>query len=291
MDDCEIRRSELAGLLADARTDAGTDPGSARLRAHVDACPACRRELEELREVWTRLPPSAAMPPPPGLRRAVLAESRAVGEPAGVPARRMWRPLRRVALSVGLGAAGAGAVVLSLGLRGSLSVTDPVATAWLALALAAGLAVVAHGLIERVLPPGVGGVLAASLATFTGYVVLSLVQPVPETVEFCRVSVLGADALSRGSLCLVYLGVAALYGGAPAGLAAWRWADRPSPWPTGLAVAAIFALLAAPFLGLHLGLEDLVLTASALLGLTVGALGGNLAGGLARRLRWPSAVG
>lgn len=286
MGDCEIRRSELAGLLTAARTDAG----SARLRAHVDACPACRRELGELREVWTRLPPSAATPPPPGLRRAVLAEARAAGERPAVPAGRMWKALRRVAVPIGLGAAGAGAVVLSLGLRGGLSVTDPVATAWLAVALAAGLAVVAHGLIERVPAPGVGGILAASLATFVGYLVLSLVQPVPETVEFCRVSVLGADALSRGSLCLIYLGVAALYGGAPAGLAGWRWADRGAPWATGLAVAAIFALLATPFLGLHLGLEELVLTASALLGLTVGVLGGNLAGGLARRLLWPGAA-
>lgn len=277
---CDVEPHRLLDLLPGRSAD---DPRAAELRDHVRGCAHCREELEALRESWTELPAAAAVSPPARLRERVLAQARAAVEAPAPEPGRSWRALRRVTLSVGLGAAGAGLVVLALGLRGHLTVTDPVAAAWFAVLLAAGLGVVSYGLAEKRTAPGLRGLLAASLATFVGYTALSLLQPLPAAVDFCRVSVLGGGDLSRGSLCLVYLGVAALYSGVPAGLSGWRWDGRRPGWSTGLAAAGLFVLLAAPFLGLQLGLADLILTVSALVGLALGALAGGLVGGLARR--------
>lgn len=285
---CDVEPHRLLDLLPERSAD---DLRTAELRNHARGCADCREELEALRESWTELAAAAAVSPPARLRERVLAQARAsVDAPAPGPGR-PWRALRRVTLSVGLGAAGAGLVVLALGLRGHLTVTDPVAAAWFAVLLAAGLGVVSYGLAEKRTAPELRGLLAASLATFVGYTALSLLQPIPAAVDFCRVSVLGGGELSRGSLCLVYLGVAALYAGVPAGLSGWRWDGRRPGWSTGLAVAGLFVLLAAPFLGLQLGLADLILTVSALVGLALGALAGGLVGGLARRRLGPRLAG
>lgn len=285
---CDVEPHRLLDLLPERSDD---DPRAAELRDHARGCAACREELEALREGWTELPDSAAVSPPAWLRERVLAEARSPAGSRAPETARSGQTLWRVALSAGLGAAGAGLVVLALGLRGDLTVTDPVAAAWLAVFLAGGLGVVGYGLAEERTGPGLRGLLAASLATFVGYTALNLLQPLPAAVDFCRVSVLGGGELSRGSLCLVYLGVAALYAGVPAGLAGWRWDGRRPGRTTGLAVAAVFAVLAAPFLGLQLGMADLILTVSAFVGLALGALGGGLVGGLARRRLGPRLAG
>lgn len=277
---CPIDPAGLVVLLSDGAT--AEESEAAELRGHVRNCGACREELDALWADWDDLPASAATPPPVRLRRRLLEEAReAVASPA-VQLARMWAGLRPVAWSLALGAAGAGLFVLGLGLRGHLTVTDPVAAAWLAVLLAAGLGVVGFGLVEEGAGSRLRGLLAASLATFVGYAGLNLLHPVPEAVDFCRVSVLGASELSTGSLCLVYLGVAALYAGAPAGLAAWRWDGRRPARGMGLTVAAVVTVLAVPFHGLQLGAANLAVVASTLLGLGLGSLTGASAGSLVR---------
>lgn len=274
---CEVEPHRLVELLGESAE--GEAPG---LRDHVRGCPSCQHELEALQGSWAGLPTSASAAPPERLRRQLLEDAREAVASPGLPLARLWDGLRRVAFSVGLGAAGAGLLVLGLGTRGHLTVTDPVAAAWLAIALAAGLGVVGYGLVADGDVPRLRGLLAASLATFVGYAGLNFLQPLPAAVDFCRVSVLGAGELSTGSLCLVYLGVAALYAGVPAGVAAWRWDGRRPAWAMGLTVAAVVIALAAPFHGLQLGAANLAVAASALLGLGLGSLVGASAGSLVR---------
>lgn len=280
---CPIDPARLVVLLSDGAS--GEESEATELRGHVRNCGACREELDALRAEWADLPTSAARPPPEPLRRRVLEEAREAAASPAVQLARMWAGLRPAARSVGLGAAGAGLLVLGLGLRGHLTVSDPVAAAWLAVLLAAGLAVLGYGLVGEGAGSGLRGLLAASLATFVGYAGLNLLQPLPATVDFCRVSILRAGELSTGSLCLIYLAVAALYAGAPAGLAAWRWDGRRPAWAMGLTVAVIVTVLAAPFHGLQLGAANLALVLSALSGLGLGALAGAAVGSVVRRRR------
>jgi hypothetical protein len=57
---CDEIRERLVDLLYDER---GTPPASPELKAHVDSCPSCRKELEELRglqgalRTWEDEPP------------------------------------------------------------------------------------------------------------------------------------------------------------------------------------------------------------------------------------------
>ncbi len=276
-DDCHVEPHRLVGLLAE-----DVDGTPDELADHVRDCGSCRRELQALRGSWEGMPSSVAVSPPEGLREQLLEEAReAVSSPV-VQLARVWSGLRRAVLAVGLGAAGAGILVFGLGFRGHLTATDPVVAAWLSVILAAGLGVIGFGLMEEGAGPGLRGLLAASLATFAGYAGLNLLHPLPQAVDFCRVSLLGAGELSTGSLCLIYLGVAALYAGAPAGLAAWRWDGHRPPWAMALLVAAVVAVLAVPFHGLQLGTANVAVTLSALLGLGAGALAGALAGSLLR---------
>lgn len=275
---CGVEPYRLVELLGESAE--GEAPG---LRDHVRSCPSCREELGALRGSWAELPASAASAPPEGFGRQLLGEARDAVASSGVPFVGVRGGLRRVAASVGLGAAGAGLLVLTLGVRGRLTVTDPVAAAWLTVLLAGALGVVGYGLMDEGVDAGLRGLLAASLASFVGYAGLNLLQPIPETVDFCRVSVLGAGELSTGSLCLIYLGLAALYAGAPAGLAVWRWDSRRPAWATGLSVATVVTVLAVPFHGLQLGADNLAFAVSALLGLGLGAIVGASAGSVVPR--------
>lgn len=283
---CDVEFYRLVELL-----DESSEGGVPELRSHVRSCPSCRQELEALQGKWEGLPASMASSPPDDIGRSLLEEAREAVASPDVPLARLWDGLRRVAFAVGLGAAGAGLLVLGLGLRGHLGVSDPVPAAWLAVGLAAGLGVIGYGLIEDGAGPRLRGLLAASLASFVGYAGLNLVQPIPAAVDFCRVSILGAGELSTGSLCLIYLGGAALYAGAPAGLAAWRWDGRRPAWAMGLTVAVVVTVLAVPFHGLQLGPGSLALAVSALLGLGLGALAGASVGSVVRRRRGARSAG
>lgn len=285
---CDRDTTHLTGLLL------GDLPPEreAELLDHARACAACAAELASLRAVWEELSAAGSLDvaPPPALRTAVLGHARAAvrpnpvatepsgtTDPEGIGAQ-IWSRARRLVGPVSTGSAGAVLVVAALGLRGILTDGGPVLVAGLSVALAALLALLA-GVIEGAPARTTRSVLVAGGAAFAGYAALTLAVPIPETVEFCRVRVLAGPQLSMGSLCLVYLAIAALYAGVPAGVAAYRWADRGWRGATVLAETAIFVLLAAPLLGLHLGLADAILGLSALAGLAIGSLGGGTVGG------------
>lgn len=275
MDSCEREKADLAGLLL------GELPSEreGELLAHVEGCAACARELASLRAAWSRLPDPVlgGLGPPRLLREVVLAHARsAVGEPRS-PGAEIWARARRFAVPVLLGVGAAALVVVALGVRGLLGVEGTEAAVVLSLILG-GLVAVLAGAARETSSPAVRSVLAASAAAFAGYVVLTVALPIPDTVEFCRVRLLAAPELSMGSLCLIYLGIALLYAGLPAGVAAWLWSDPAWRPASVLAQAILFVLLAVPVLVLHLGTAELVLGLSALVGLAAGALGGGAAG-------------
>lgn len=282
MDSCERAKADLAGLLL------GDLPSEreGELLAHVEECAPCARELESLRATWSRLPDPAlgGLAPPRLLREAVLARARsAVGEPRSLGGE-IWARARRFAVPVLLGVGAAALVVAALGVRGLLGVEGTGAAVVLSLILG-GLVAVLAGTARETSSAAVRSVLAASAAAFAGYVVLTVALPIPDTVEFCRVRLLAAPELSMGSLCLIYLGIALLYAGLPAGVAAWLWSDRAWRPASVLAQATLFVLLAVPVLVLHLGTAELALGLSALVGLAAGALGGGAAGRWLRRAR------
>lgn len=282
MDPCGRDRTELTELL---RGDLPPERGD-ELRTHVEACEACAAELRELRAAWSRLgdPALAEVEPPAFVREAVLGRARsAVASP-----RPLWAELRvrarQFAAPVVLGVVASGLIVAALEVRGLLAVEGAWPTAALSLALGGLLAVLA-GAARRTPVRAVRSVLVASAAAFGGYVALTVALPIPETVEFCRVRLLAAPELSMSSLCLIYLTIAVLYAGLPAGLAAYVWSDRDWPWAGVLAEAALFVLLAVPVLALHFGTAELLLGLSALVGLAAGALSGGAAGRWVRRRR------
>lgn len=67
----------------------------ALVERHLDACPACRDEVRELRETAARLAATTAVPPPDRLRSRVLAEIGTVRQ--APPANSGAVPLRRAA--------------------------------------------------------------------------------------------------------------------------------------------------------------------------------------------------
>jgi hypothetical protein len=89
------RRPEPHTLAGAYALDAVAGPDKARFERHLASCPACVRELAELREATTRLAGAVAAEPPGGLvRRAVVSASRTPQlPPAPHPAER-WRARR-----------------------------------------------------------------------------------------------------------------------------------------------------------------------------------------------------
>ncbi|MFB6368185.1 MAG: hypothetical protein ABEJ00_01005, partial [Gemmatimonadota bacterium] len=100
---CDVEPYRLVELLGQ-----GSEGRAPELRSHVRSCPSCRQELEGLQEGWEGLPAQMASPAPEEVGRSLLEEARQAVASPGVPLARLWGGLRRVALSVGLGAAGAG---------------------------------------------------------------------------------------------------------------------------------------------------------------------------------------
>jgi len=117
-----------------------------------------------------------------------------------------------------------------------------------------------------------------AVAALGAYLLLSLLHPIPSTVEFCQLRIFRDPAMSLGQICLVYAGVAALYAGVPVGVAAYLSSSGHGGWKVGLAEGAVFTLLALPVLGLQFGLAEVVITATVLAGVALGAVVGGVAG-------------
>lgn len=288
MTDCREIRDGLVEALRDATRL--RDPA---VRTHLEGCAGCRQALDELRAAWEAVPTSSSSRPPGAARRKVLAYARerptaTVAEPPEAPTpRRVWSAVRSHSAPVAVGTAAAAAIVGLMHVRDGLAPDGGLWLVVLTLGLAAGLALAAAG-IHR----GIGGtyrmvraVLLASVAGLAGYVALTLMSPIPDTVEFCRLAFLGGADVSRGDLCLLYVGVAALYAALPVGLAAYRWADPRRRWRFGLTGALLFGLLSLPVLGLQMGTADWILTLSALGGVAAGAGVGGLMGSWAAARR------
>ena len=114
---------ELAALHA---LDALEPDDEARLRAHLESCPECRREFTSLRSVALGL--SQAVPPhdpPPALRRRVLQTVVAGPRLASIPDKRLLQTPRstRFATAAALLLAAA-SIVLSVGLSRQVTRTN-----------------------------------------------------------------------------------------------------------------------------------------------------------------------
>lgn len=282
MNGCEEARDRFPELLTGA-----TAPAERRaVEDHVAGCPACSEELQSLRATWRTLASARELRAPVALRRRVVDHARrAVGagvrEVPELPGL-LWEAVKGLAAPVFLGAGAALLVLLLLHLRGAaadLSLVEVVATSLL---FAAALATVTGGVLRSGATREVRGTLSGALGSLGGYVVLTLLSPIPETVEFCRVSLLGDPALGITQLCLVYLGVAALYAGAPMAAAVYLWPDGARPWSAGVVEGVVFALLAAPVVVLQFGTAEWMITGTGLLGLALGAVAGGAAGSWAR---------
>jgi Anti-sigma-K factor rskA/Putative zinc-finger len=89
------RRPEPHTLAGAYALDAVAGQDRARFERHLASCPACARELAELREATTRLAGAAAAEPPGGLVRRVVASASRTPQlpPVPRPAER-WRARR-----------------------------------------------------------------------------------------------------------------------------------------------------------------------------------------------------
>lgn len=287
MHDCNYIQARLLDLLEETTVSGEGRSGArvelaAEIRAHLAACPTCAEEFRQLREAWESLPAAIKAGPPPAVRDRVLAYADQAARRRGRAFTDLWRAVRRVLEPAAAGAAVALAVVAGLHLRGGMAPLGHTALAGLTLSLAVALAAVAGGLWRSAAPRGVRAILVGTLAALAGYFVLTLVSPVPSTVEICRIRLLRDAAMSMGELCLVYLAVAAGYAGLPLAVAA---NVRPGPTESWLAQALVFSVLALPILVLQAGLREWAITSTAVAGLVLGSLGGAWLGVEARRWR------
>ncbi len=276
---------EIRLELLDCLQDRLSNERRAAVEAHVARCASCAGELRELREVWDALPAAADPLPPVAVRTEVLAYARRPADEAGRVLGGLWRAVRGVAVPVVLGAAATVILVLVLHLRGAMAPLEHLTAVGVSLALAAVLAAIAGGLLRSAVPRPVRAVLLGSLGGLGGYLVLTLISPITDSVQICRVAIFGDAPLSMGEICLVYLAIAVLYAGLPMGLAAFAWGGADGRWRAGLVEAGVFALLAAPTAVLQLGIEEWIITLTVLVGLIAGSFAGGLAGTLLRARR------
>ena len=125
--------------------------------------------------------------------------------------------------------------------------------------------------------PRLRAVLLGAVGALGGYVLLTAISPISDTVRICQVELFRSVPMSLGEICLVYLAVAVLYAGVPMGISAYM-VRRANTWRAGLAEAGIFALLVLPTAVLQMGLEEWFITLTVLAGLLAGALAGGLGG-------------
>lgn len=234
--------------------------------------------------------PAVAEPSPlVGVRERVLAYARRQVAVPAAPVASVWGAIRAFLAPVSLGVGAALVVLALLHWRGAVALVGRPEALPVSVFFAAGLAVVLGGLLRGAVASSARAVLVGALAAVGGYVVLTLISPIGETVRFCRLRLLGDAAMSMGELCLLYAGVAILYGGIPMGIAVYVWGGRVSDRRAGAVEAAIFVTLVAPILLLQSAPEGWVIALSVLVALALGSFAGGLAGSLAR-LRRPAHV-
>lgn len=280
-----LRCTEIRLELLDLLQERLSPEGRASVEGHVSACASCAEELSSLREVWNALPEPAKAIPPVAIRAKALAYARGEVEQTEPVLSGLWQAVRGVAVPGALGAAAAAIIVLLLHLRGAMAPLDQPTVAALSLALAATLVAVAGGLWRSVTPRRVRAVLLGSVGALGGYLVLTVISPIPDTVQICRVALFRNVPMSLGEVCLVYLVVAGLYAGVPMALAAYAEGGAGNPWRMGSAEAAIFALLVAPTVVLQLGVEEAMFTLTVVLGVVAGSLAGGVSGAWIRSRR------
>lgn len=286
MHDCTEARLAFLDLLGERLSPEGW----AEVEAHVTECSRCARELDSLRAVWNALPAPDMAIPPAAARASALAYARHPGEQAESVLRGLWGAVRGVAVPATLGAAAAAVVVLLMHVRGAMAPLSHPAVVAVSLALAASLAVVAGGLWRSVTPKAVRAILLGSIGALGGYLLLTVISPISDTVQICRLALFRDAPMSLGEICLVYLAVALLYAGVPMGVAAYAGGAELT-WRAGLVEAVIFALVAAPTAVLQLGFEEWFITLTVLAGLGAGSLAGGLGGTWIRFHRMAGAAG
>lgn len=255
---------------------------AAELQAHLDGCPSCARELQELGEAWDSLPDSIEAEPPLALRARVIGLAKAEIDQRSPSLLGVRDSVREIAGPVMAGAAGALGLITLAHFRGATApLSQPLVVA-LSLALASGLALAVGGLMRARIRPPTRAVLTGSLAAFGGYVLLTAMLPISDTVHFCGLVLFGTLPLSLGQLCLTYLSVAALYAGVPMAIATYVWGGGgggPSDDRTiGLTEGLVFTLLAVPLVLLQSGFEPWVIPLGAVIGFGFGAVAGGFAG-------------
>lgn len=274
MNDCEHSGSDLVALLEDELAP----DRRRRLVERLETCASCAEELRTLRRTWGELPAAPADRAPAEEREWVLAHARdAAAAPESVMAE-LWQTARPAVLSAAAGGMTTTAVVGALHFSSGLAVRQHIAVLVLGLALAALLSGVVGGLWTAVSRRATRAVLLGGLGSLGGYLVLSILHPIPSAVEFCQVQIFRDPAMSLGEICLVYAAVAALYAGVPVGVTAYLSSAGGDDWKVGLAEAAVFTLLALPVLGLQFGLENVAITGTVLAGVVLGAVAGGVAG-------------
>lgn len=91
---CREAQMQLPDLLQDGLEAAASD----RLRGHLQSCPACWQEWQELHETWSRLGLLPEEKPGPELRRDFYRMLEAERRGAAAAARRPWRERLRLLL-------------------------------------------------------------------------------------------------------------------------------------------------------------------------------------------------
>lgn len=115
--------------------DALSDQERADFKVHLRRCPACRDEVDSLREVTPLLAETVSTPPPPALREAVLAAAATTRQEAPVVEAGDVRPLRQRVRRHWVALAAAAALVVGGGITWQVvdqvttSVTDEVMAA------------------------------------------------------------------------------------------------------------------------------------------------------------------
>ncbi len=234
---CPSDRSELLSIVEDSATDA--------MRAHVDGCERCRREVQELASALELVSPVAESSPSERVRReAVRYAHSQVQRP--VPGWTAWRTpaaaLAGVVLAVLFGGLAEARLTFS---PPKMANPEP----WtLVLAAVWGLGLCVHAAQRgnaRGRDLGTHALVAAA-----AFALLLLALPIPQAVEFCTTLAFGPGQLSGNGASWAFAVMSSLYAALPAALVGRiRNVDLSSSDACG--AAFVFAVLATPLLVLQ----------------------------------------